>query len=196
MERVLIKTEKINGLNNLGRRMKLISKPQEGEYAPYAIMYIKLVPDGLILQHLRSTIDTSCAFYQAIPKEKLDKPHQAGEWTIKEILLHVIDDERIYAYRALRAARGDETELPGFDQDAYVPCSEANSRSLDSLLDEFIGVRMATIRLFENLPDAAWRRSVVANGHLVTVRALAYHLAGHELHHIESIRENYLGNSG
>jgi uncharacterized damage-inducible protein DinB len=171
--------------------MKFIPKPQEGEYPPYAVMYIRLLPDdGRILQHLQTAIETSRTFYQAIPAEKLDKPHQTGEWTIKEILLHVIDDERIYAYRALRAARSDETELPGFDQEHYVQYSEANARSLDSLLDEFISVRMATIRLFENLPDAAWEHSVVANGHLVTVRALAYHLAGHELHHIESIREN------
>lgn len=173
--------------------MKLIPKPQAGEYAPYAIMYIKLLPDdGLLFKHLRDAIETSSNFYRSIPADKLDKPHKTGEWTIKEILLHVIDDERIYAYRALRAARHDETELAGFDQEQYVPYSEANSRSLDSLLEEFTSVRLATLSLFENLPDAAWERAVVANGHLVTVRALAYHLAGHELHHIESIKENYL----
>jgi uncharacterized damage-inducible protein DinB len=173
--------------------MQVISKPLEGEYAPYAIMYIKLLPDdGLILKHLRDAIDKALAFYGAIPAEKLDKPHQAGEWTIKEILLHVIDDERIYAYRALRAARSDKTELPGFDQEIFAANSQANSRSLDSLLDEFVSVRLATLSLFENLPNDAWERQIMANGHPVSVRALAYHLAGHELHHIESIRENYL----
>ena len=173
--------------------MKSIAKPQEGDYAPYAIMYIKLLPDdGLLLKHLRDAITTSSAFYRAIPSEKLDTPHAQGEWTIKEILLHVIDDERIYAYRALRAARNDKTELAGFDQEAYVPTSEANSRSLESLLEEFASVRLATLSLFENLPDAAWERSTIANGYSVTVRALAYHLAGHELHHLNSIRENYL----
>jgi uncharacterized damage-inducible protein DinB len=173
--------------------MKLIAKPQAGEYPPYAIMYIQLLPDdGLLLKHLRDAIERSLTFYRAIPSEKLDAPHKAGEWTIKEILLHVIDDERIYAYRALRAARNDKTELPGFDQDAYVPTSDAHSRSLDSLLEEFVTLRLATLSLFENLPDDAWERSTIANGHSVTVRALAYHLAGHELHHIESIKENYL----
>ena len=173
--------------------MKIIQKPLEGEYPPYAIMYIKLLPDdGLLLKHLRDAIENARAFYCAILQEKLDKPHKEGEWTIKEILLHVIDDERIYAYRALRAARNDKTELPGFDQDVFVTYSDANSRSLESLLDEFVSVRLATVSLFENLPDEAWERQIVANGHPVSVRALAYHLAGHELHHIESIRENYL----
>jgi uncharacterized damage-inducible protein DinB len=173
--------------------MKAVPKPLEGEYAPYAIMYIKLLPDdGLLLKHLRDAIENALVFYRDIPAEKLDKAHQAGEWTIKEILLHVIDDERIYAYRALRAARNDKTELPGFDQDEFVSYSDANSRSLESLLDEFISVRLATLSLFDNLPDDAWERQILANGHPVSVRALAYHLAGHELHHIESIRENYM----
>jgi uncharacterized damage-inducible protein DinB len=173
--------------------MKVIPKPLEGEYPPYAIMYIKLLPDdGLLLKHLHDAIEKALAFYRAIPTEKLDKPHKAGEWTIKEILLHVIDDERIYAYRALRAARSDKTELPGFDQEIFAANSQANSRSLESLLDEYISVRLATLSLFDNLPDDVWERQIVANRHPVSVRALAYHLAGHELHHIESISQNYL----
>ena len=170
-----------------------IPKPKTGEYDPYAIMYIKLLPDdGLVLQHLADNLILVQNLVSQFTDEQLSTPHQAGEWTIKEILLHVIDDERIYAYRALRGARGDQTPLPGFEQDDYILPSRANERSLESLLEEYRAVREATITLFKHLPDDAFTRTVHANNHPVTVRALCYHIAGHELHHIESIRENYL----
>jgi len=175
--------------------MRLIPKPQAGEYDPYAIMYIQLLPDdGLVLQHLETNLHSLENLLQAFSDDALRVPHKAGEWTIKEILLHVIDDERIYAYRALRAARGDKTPLPGFEQEDYIIPSQANERSLESLLEEYRAVRMATISLFAYLPEDAFTRSLVANDHEVTVRALVYHIAGHELHHVESIRTNYSGN--
>src|SRR3954466_6573706 len=100
--------------------MRKIGKPEAGEYAPYAIMYIGLLPDdGLVLQHLRDNLKMTAEFILSLPEEKLAYRYAVGKWTIKEILAHVVDDERIYAYRALRFARNDRTELPGFEQDDY-----------------------------------------------------------------------------
>jgi uncharacterized damage-inducible protein DinB len=173
--------------------MKRIQKPAEGEYAPYAIMYIGLLPDDdLVLQHLQDNLKTVLNFIRSLPAEKLTYRWAAGEWTIKEILGHIIDDERIYCYRALRFARNDTTELPGFEQDDYVAYSGANQRDLEEILAEYTAVRQATLTFFNSLEDQALTRAGVANGHLMSVRAAAYHLAGHELHHLESIKENYL----
>ncbi len=115
-----------------------------------------------------------------------------NKWTIKEILLHMIDDERIYSYRALRFARNDTTPLPGFDQEPFARYSKANERTMESLIDEYQTVRNATISLIANLPEEALIRGGIANDHFVTVRALIYHLAGHELHHVNIINEKYL----
>lgn len=174
--------------------MRNISKPKPDadEYAPYAIMYIDLLPDdGLVLQHLADNLEVAKDLVQTFPEKELSIPHAEGEWTIKEILVHIIDDERIYAYRALRAARNDSTELFGFEPDDYAIMSNANERSMESIWDEYAAVRMATITLFKYLPDEAFTRASIANGHFMSVRAAAYHIAGHEVHHLNSIRENY-----
>ncbi len=171
----------------------LIPKPSADEFPAYASMYVDLLPDdGRVLARLAAQADTVRALFESCSDEQLAWRYAPGKWTPKEILLHLVDDERIYTYRALRFARGDETELPGFDEMPYAAASEANSRSLDSLLAEHATVRAATLSLFSNLPDAAWMRSGVANGARVTVRALVYHIAGHELHHLNILRERYL----
>lgn len=173
--------------------MRTIPKPLEGEFAPYAIMYIGLLPDdGLVLDHIRDNLKVVTDLVHPLSEAQLTTPFAEGEWTIKEILLHIIDDERIYAYRALRAARNDHTELPGFDQEQFVTYSDANHRSLESLFEEYASVRAATLTLFNNLPDEALTRASIANGHAMSVRAAAYHIAGHELHHLNSIKQNYL----
>ncbi len=173
--------------------MKLIPKPSPGEYAPYTIMYIGLLPDdGLILKHLHDNLTQTIEFIRSFPEEKLVQPHTKGEWTIKEILVHIIDDERIYAYRALRYARNDSTELPGFEQDDYVPHSKANERDLEEIFEELTAVRQATITLFKSFGEAALTRKGIGSGNIMSVRAAVYHIAGHELHHMDSIRENYL----
>ena len=169
--------------------MKIIPKPQEGEYAPYTIMYIGLLPDdGLILHHLQANLAATKAFIRAFPEEKLTERWTEGEWTIKEILVHISDDERIYAYRALRFARNDATELPGFEQDDYVPYSQANERPIEDILAELTAVRQATVALFNSFDDEALLRSGVGSGNVMSVRAAVYHIAGHELHHRNSIR--------
>jgi len=173
--------------------MRTIEKPKDGEFPPYADMYIRLLPDdGLLLKHLEDNFIATKELILSLNEEKLNYRYAANKWTIKEILVHIIDVERIYTYRALRFARNDQTELPGFEQDDYTLHSQANTRSLESILGEYEAVRYATIALFNGLPEDAFLRRGTANNNKATVRALAYHIAGHELHHMNIIREKYL----
>jgi uncharacterized damage-inducible protein DinB len=173
--------------------MNRIDKPNPGEYAPYAIMYIGLLPDdGLVLRHLRDNLRATRELILSLPEETLLFRYAPGKWTIKEILVHLSDDERIYSYRALRFARNDRTELPGFEQDDYARSSGANERDVRDILRELAAVREATIALFKSFDKEALLRSGVANGAVMSVRAAVYHLAGHELHHVNIIRERYL----
>jgi uncharacterized damage-inducible protein DinB len=172
--------------------MQKIQKPSEGEYAPYAITYIDLVPpDDLVISHLQENLISTPEFIRSFPAGKLATPWKPGEWTIQEILVHIIDTERIFCYRALRFARNDDRKLAGFEQDAYVPYSRANQRSLIAILEEYAAVRQATLALFESLDEAALVRSGLVGENRVSVRALAWMIAGHEIHHIHSIRDNY-----
>lgn len=172
---------------------KRIAKPKEGEYSPYAIMYIKLLPDdGRVLEYLRENFKKTKDIIVRLPEEKLSYRYADGKWTIKEILMHIIDVERIFAYRALRFARNDKTALAGFEQEEYTPHSGAQSRDLVSIFEEFESVRNATITLFNGFDEEASIRSGLVNGQNVSVRALAYQIAGHELHHINIIQERYL----
>lgn len=171
---------------------RTISKPALGEFAPYTSMYIDLLPDdGLVLTHLQNNVEKSVEMLSSFSEDKLIEPHRPGEWTIKEIMVHIIDDERIYAYRALRFGRNDQNELPGFEQDDYVPHSKANLRSTQSIIDELRAVRAATVSLFNSFTDEDLMRKGVGSGNVLSVRAAAYHIAGHELHHLNSIEKNY-----
>jgi uncharacterized damage-inducible protein DinB len=173
--------------------MRSIEKPKDGEFPPYANMYIKLLPDdGLLIKHLKDNFIAIKELILSLPEEKLNYRYAENKWTIKEVLVHIIDDERIYAYRALCFARNDKTELPGFEQDDYVLCSRANERSIKNIMEEYEVVRGSTIALFDGLPEDSFLRMGTANNNKVTVRALAYHIAGHELHHINILREKYL----
>jgi len=173
--------------------MQKIQKPNEGEYAPYAIMYIDLVPqDGLVLMHLQEALQSTQEFILALPPEKLTVRWKEGEWSIKEILVHIMDTERIFCYRALRFARNDATGLAGFEQDAYVPYSGANERDIAAILEEYKAVRQATLTFYESLDEEALVRAGLVGGNQVSVRALAWMITGHEIHHLNSIRENYL----
>ena len=173
--------------------MKQIGKPKEGEYAPSAIIYIGLLPDdGRVLCHLKDDLESTRDFIHSLAEEKFDYRYAEGKWTIKEILGHIVDDERIYTYRALRFARNDKTELTGFEPEDYVLHSGATERDIDDILNEFAAVRISTISLFNNLSEAALLRTGVVNGNVVSVRTAAYHIAGHELHHMNIIRERYL----
>lgn len=172
--------------------MRTIPRPGSGEYAPYTTEYFDLVPGDDVLDHMERCVQSTPAFFRDVPDDVLSRPHEVGEWTIKQILLHISDDERVYAYRTLRFARNDLTELPSFDQEIVADHSAADARSLTSLIDEYITVRQATLSLFDSLPDEALTRTGIANGNPMSVRAAAFHIAGHELHHLDSIRTNYL----
>lgn len=172
--------------------MRTIQKPKEGEYAPYTVMYYRLLPDdGLILQYMLDDLETVRELILPLSDEQATTPCAPGEWTIKEILAHIVDDERIYAYRALRFARNDQTLLPGFDQDLYAKRSGANARKLEDILDEWAFVRKATVALFDSFEEEAFDRWGVMAEHRTSVRALTYHIAGHGALHIESIKQNY-----
>ena len=156
-------------------------------------MYIKLIPDdGDLSKRLADNFEETKKLILSVPEEKLSYRYAEGKWDIKETMLHIIDDERIFAYRILRFARNDKTELPGFDQDDFAKNSFSNRRSIKSIIDEFESVRHATITLIDSLEDEVLLNDGFCNGYKSNVRSLAYHLAGHELHHINIIREKYL----
>ena len=175
--------------------MRIIEKARKGDYPEQAEMYVKLTPDdGHILEHFRNNFRRVKELIYSLPEEKLFHRYAKGKWSIKETLVHIIDDERIYSYRALRFARNEKLELLGFDQDAYAFFSNADQRNLDSIFDEYECVRNATIALYNGLPQTSLDRkgywTGTPNGY--TVRALLFHMAGHELHHLNLIREKYL----
>lgn len=167
-------------------------RPATTEYATYYERYVSLVPEGDILDTLRRQLESTLELLRGIDEEKSDSRYAEGKWSIKELVGHVTDGERIFGYRALRFARGDETPLPGFEQDDYVSNGNFADYSLSELAAEFELVRLANLSLFRHLDEAAWERSGEASENLVSVRALAYLLAGHEAHHMRILRERYL----
>lgn len=167
------------------------SSPQPGEYALYTIDYISLVLDGRLLTHLADGLQQIEAFVAALPPEKLTAPHAPGEWTVQDVLLHILDTERVFAYRALCLARGEQQALPGFEQDDYAALAGANAREITELLDEYRAVRAASVALLRSLPDEVLLRAGTASQNPLSVRAAAYIIAGHERYHLRSLRENY-----
>jgi uncharacterized damage-inducible protein DinB len=176
-----------------------IKRPDKSEYPAYSQYYFDLIKtDTDILQEMHDNFLKLKELIYSLPEDKLLYRYAENKWTIKEILVHNIDDERIFAYRALRYGRNDNTALHGFEENDYAKYSYANDRSLDSIFEEYESVRNATLTLFQNLPDDAFMRSgggIDDDGNIInirTVRALAYHIAGHELRHIKTIKERYL----
>ena len=170
-----------------------ITRPVEGDYLPYALGYInQIAADQDPLDALRTQPQQIQAIFNSLSEAQAEKPYAEGKWSLKEMLLHQLDSERIFAYRALRFARADGQDLRGFDQDSYVANSQANARSIASLLAEYATVRAATLALFESFNEAELSRRGTANGGPASVRALLYIIPGHELHHLNIIRERYL----
>lgn len=132
------------------------------------------------------------ACVQALPQERHEHRYAPGKWSVKEVVQHVVDAERILSYRALRFARNDHTALPGFEENDYVPEARSNARALAAILQEHDAVRAATIALFQGLDASAIARDGVANGHRISVRALGWTIAGHAMHHVAVLRERYL----
>lgn len=173
--------------------MQAIQKPERGEYQTANYNYISLIKEpSFKLYKLKINFEELRAFILSIPKDKLEYRYREDKWTIKEILVHVIDAERIFAYRALRIARNDKLDLRSFDQELYVPFSNANARSIENILEEYEAVRKSTFLLFTSFGDETLERIGTAAGGPLSVRATAYIIAGHEQHHLNIIKERYL----
>ena len=168
-----------------------IARPQTGEYAPYYERYISLIQGEDILNTLDQQRREMMLLLSCREEEEGNFRYAPEKWSAKEVLGHVCDTERIFAYRALRIARADTTPLEGFEQDDYVRNGPFAQRPVADLVEEFIAVRRATLSLLRNLDGAAWMRRGVANKNDVSVRALAYIIAGHELHHRRILEEKY-----
>ncbi|MFI5209153.1 MAG: DinB family protein [Gemmatimonadales bacterium] len=166
-------------------------RPAEDEYSPYFATYIGHVPAGDVLETLTRQLDDTAAFLAMVSPSQAAYRYAPGKWSVKEIVGHLSDAERIFAYRALRFGRGDPTPLSSFDENRYVPESGADARSIEELAQEFAAVRRATLALLAGLPPAAWSRRGEASGKMISVRALAWIIAGHELHHLGVLRSRY-----
>ncbi len=170
---------------------KAAVRPLPGEYAPYYETYISLVKSDDILAALEAQRLLSAQLFAARSERDGNFRYAPDKWTVKEVLGHLSDSERIFAYRAVRIARGDQTPLSGFEQDDYVRGGNFSERALSDLAEEFDVVRAASIALFKSLRKEAWQRRGVANKTEISVRALAYIIAGHELHHRRILDERY-----
>lgn len=176
---------------NIHKSIDMIPK---NEYSPYFEQYIKLVSkvETSIIQNLYDAQKHFEETLRKLPKEKGDFAYEEGKWTLKELIQHIIDTERIFCYRTLSIARNDSTQLPGFDQDVFVDNCNANSRDYYDLLDEMKILRKSTIHLFKSLPEEALLRNGVASGNKISVRALGYLFSGHQIHHLNVVKERYL----
>jgi uncharacterized damage-inducible protein DinB len=169
-----------------------VPRPNSSEYAPFYAGYVAGVPDGDLIALLEQQANETVALLGAISEEKSHHRYAPGKWTIREVLGHVIDGERVFSYRALTFARGDAGPLPSFDENAWAATSNAGRRTMAQLLAEYRAVRAATVALFRAFGEEEFARSGVASKNPVTVRALAYIVAGHERHHLKILRERYL----
>src|SRR5579871_3609969 len=172
-----------------------VARPQPGEYAPYYERYISLVNTTDILGTLDAQRRQMMLLLSGRDEAEGDFRYAPGKWSAKEVLGHVCDTERIFAYRALRIARADQTPIEGFEQDDYIRNGPFGQLPLAEVIEDYIAVRRATLTLFRNLDEAAWSRRGIANKNEVTVRALAYTVAGHELHHRKILEEKYFAAS-
>lgn len=172
-----------------------MGRPEPGEHSPYHERYISLVPGSDILSTLDAQRRQMMILLCSRDEAEGDFRYAPGKWSAKEVLGHVCDTERIFAYRALRIARGDRTPMEGFEQDDYVRNSSFANHPLAEVIEDYIAVRRATLTLFRNLDDRAWMRRGIANNNEISVRALAYITAGHELHHRRILEEKYFNRS-
>ena len=167
-------------------------RPDPSEYHEYYGRYIDQVPDGDILEILRTGIDTTAALLTGQPESFGDRRHAPGKWTVREVLAHLSDCERMFGFRAFWFARLGAGELPSFDQEPFVAESRAGSRSMNSLLDEWRSARAANLTLFETIDDEASTRTGKASGLMFSVRTFPWLTAGHEIHHRRQLTEKYL----
>jgi uncharacterized damage-inducible protein DinB len=170
------------------------SRPQPSEYeASYLKHYIDLVKDDNILQALKNQLSGALQFLSSISEEKSNHRYAEGKWSIKEVLGHICDTERIFAFRALCISRGEKQSLPGYEQNDYIANGNFNNCSFKDLVEEFRLLRESNLVMIRNFSDEMMSRSGMANGKRISVRTILFAIAGHELHHLNVIREKYLG---
>jgi hypothetical protein len=169
-----------------------MERPETTEYIEDYEDYVSLVEETDIVSAMRKQLTEVEDLFASIPEEKGEFTYATGKMTIKELLGHLIVGERVFSYRALRIACGDETPLPGMDQDLFIANGNFNALSLADLVEEFSHVLRANIIFFQNLSDEAWKRTGTVNDHPASVRALAYNMVNHVRHHIDSLRLHYL----
>ncbi len=164
----------------------------DNEYAGNFGTYVKAAGDGILIEELEISLHNFIKFVQDIPMDKFDYRYAEGKWTIKDIIQHVIDTERIFAYRALRFSRNDKTPLPSFEENDYANNTDANSRSIQDLLTEFSAVRHSTLLFYKSLSDEQLKRIGTASNLQISVRALGFVMIGHQKHHQKVFVERYL----
>lgn len=167
-------------------------RPEASEYAPYYETYVSKVPDGDIVHLLATQIDDTVALLRDLSDEQAAHRYAPNKWSVREVVGHMNDSERIFAYRALRFSRNDATPIPGFEQESFTAASNFEDRALNDLLAEFRSIRLDTVHLFTGMSDAMMTRQGTASNATVSVRAIAYIIAGHERHHVGLLRERYL----
>ena len=168
-----------------------IPRPLPDEAAPFYQRYIEQVRDENIVEQLSSQLQEAEALFGPLDEVRGRQRYAPGKWSVKEVLGHISDAERIFSYRILRIARGDSTPLPGFDENAYVPAAKFDQQSLPSLMRGFRAVRHSSLHLVETIPEEAWARRGEASGSPISARALAYIVVGHVTHHLGVLRERY-----
>jgi uncharacterized protein YjhX (UPF0386 family) len=169
-----------------------MNRPDKTEYAEYYHKYVSEVPEGNITDILEDQLNSSVEFLSGISEDKSIYRYHPGKWSIREVLGHIIDSERVFAYRALRFSRGDQKPLQGFDENLYINNSNYNMMGIQFLIEEFFHLRKSTVALFRSLKNEMWLNKGNASGYDVTVRGLAYIIAGHTEHHLRIIKERYL----
>jgi hypothetical protein len=169
----------------------LRARPHTSEYAPFYHGYISAVPEGDVVALLREGGREVVEAVAGLSEHRAGFRYAEGKWSVREVVGHLIDAERIFGYRALRIGRGDATPLPGFEENDYVRAAHSDERTIGSLAQEFSAVRESTVLLFQSLPADAWVRRGISNGKEISVRALAYIAAGHARHHLKILRERY-----
>lgn len=170
----------------------MIPKPNYQDFPPYCHHYFDLVAEDDLMEALKNSRDNTLKFISEIPAAKENFNYAENKWTVKQVLSHIIDCERIYAYRALRFSRQDKTELPGFDEDLFAANTNASRRSLHNLAEEYKAVRESTIFLFEHMTEEMLDFKGMANKLWLTPRAIGFLTAGHNIHHCKIIKERYL----
>ena len=166
--------------------------PAAGDFAEAYTRYVERVPPGDVAATIRDQLGETLTLLRGVDPARTTSGYAPGKWSIRDIVLHMADTERVMSYRALRIARADATPLASFDENAWTPMAGADARSMESLLGELEATRRSTVAMLEGLPAEAWSREGTASGKRVTVRALAWIIAGHERHHLAIIRERYL----